>query len=246
MNCKEFTRQVLGQLSDFEANSGALQLHKSDTNVILIISCIPAQQAAVAFMECAALLRFGFRIKVLSQEASKLQDYLLPGMTASDTPVQDWSHISKILILPDRRQTANIALGIPGGDAENAVLHALWHNLPVYADYSTMLLWDGKPCANTALHALYQSYRNTLASFGVQEISPGAYLHALLDEQPHTDGHPEKAHRIVLTGNDVLAADAKVNVISLPHDVIVTPLARDLAAKRGIRLVIMAKTERMQ
>ena len=250
MDRRGFTRQVLGQLSCAETSSEALQSPASEANVILVIAWIPAQQAAPALMECAALLRFGFRIKVLTQEPSKLQPYLLPGMTASDAPVQDWSSIHKILMLPDRSQTANLTLGIPSGNAENVVLHALWDNRPVYADYSAMLLWDKKPCANAVLRALYQSYRKTLASFGVQEVCPGEYLHMLLDEQPpelsqSPEAQVERPQKMVLTGNDILQT-ATETVLQLPHNVIVTPLARDLAVKRGIRLEIMTNTERAQ
>lgn len=250
MDRRGFTRQVLGQLSCAETSSEALQSPASEANVILVIAWIPAQQAAPALMECAALLRFGFRIKVLTQESSKLQPYLLPGMTASDAPVQDWSSIHKILMLPDRSQTANLTLGIPSGNAENVVLHALWDNRPVYADYSAMLLWDKKPCANAVLRTLYQSYRKTLASFGVQEVCPGEYLHTLLDEQPpelsqSPEAQVERPRKMVLTGNDILQT-ATETVLQLPHNVIVTPLARDLAVKRGIRLEIMTNTERAQ
>lgn len=250
MDCRGFTRQVLGQLTSAEASIDPLQLPANEANVILLIAWIPAQQTVPALMECAALLRFGFRIKVLTQEATKLQPYLLPGMTASDTPVQDWSGIRKILMLPNRSQIANLALGVPSGTAENAALHALWDNRPVYADYSAMLLWDEKPCANAALHALYQSYRKTLACFGVQEVYPGAYLQALLDAQPQElsqspASQPEPPQRMVLTGSDIQKTAAET-VLQLPHGAIVTPLARDLAVKRRIRLEIMTNTERAQ
>ena len=250
MDCRGFTQQVLGQLSSAGASPDPVQLPTNEENVILVIAWIPAQQAAPALMECAALLRFGLRIKILTQEASKLQPYLLPGMTASDAPVEDWSGIHRILLLPDRSQTANLALGLPGGSAENTALHALWDSRPVYADYSAMLLWDEKPCANAALCALYQSYRKTLASFGVQEVCPGAYLHTLLDAQPpelsqSPEPRPEPQQRMVLTGSDILQTAAET-VLQLPHGAIITPLARDLAAKRGIQLEILAKTERTQ
>lgn len=77
------------------------------------------------------------------------------------------------------------------------------------------------PCA---LVRLYESYVKALASYGLCELAPVA------------NGHSSVRHSLV-TAEDIAAVPATATELRVPHGAIVTQLARDEAAARGLNIV---------
>ena len=225
MDNRAFAEHLLAQLSGGRDGTPAGAR-------ILIAAALPPAQAIPVLQEAAGLLRFGRRLQMLvtADTAARLQSPLL----TTSAPAC-WEGIEAVLAAPDQNQLAHMALGLQDCAAAQAVLQALWRGVPVYLDLSCAAQCGGLTCASPALQALYDGYAARVLQMGARRVLPGAYL-AALQPQPDAAPEPPAKGRMVVTGSDVRARDAQGGVWELPADAIITPAARDLAKKRGLRL----------
>lgn len=168
----------------------------------------------------AALGRFGFAVDSLPPEG---------------TPPHPWA-VYKAVVCGDAFPfAAELALGLQVTPQARAMVGGLWHGVPLY-----LAAWQepGAGCPQP-LAAQYRQYAKALAGMGAHIVPAGQLAARLMDDllpkqqkaPPQTDEARPAGGRVV-TQRAVAAHTG--GEFPLPPGAVVTPLARDEAAKRGI------------
>ena len=257
MNKQTWTAEVLSQIGQPRATppAGAEPPAAEPFGRIGVVCDLPAKEAGRVLREAAALRRFGYPVCAVIAPASLPQG----GGRVPFTPLDPAAppdealldRLAAVLLVPSQGLAAKLALGIADNLASWLPLQALWRGIPVFLDEQPVRAPLGQPAVQPALEALYTGYLTTLRSFGALPIARGQYLltmleafrNRLLDSQTASEretatGIPPAAGsgRQVITRRDLLAHPEQA-AWTLPAGTLVTPLARDFAREKGIRLI---------
>lgn len=173
--------------------------------------------------QLAALGRFGFAVDSLPPEGQ---------------PPHPWAAYKAVVCGDALPFAAELALGLQVTPQARAMVGGLWHGVPLY-----LAAWEepGADCPQP-LVAQYRQYAKTLAGMGARMAPPGQLAARLMDDllpnkekAPPQTGEAKPAGRRVITQRAVAAHTG--GDFPLPPGAVVTPLARDEAAKRRIVFV---------
>lgn len=175
---------------------------------------------------------------------SQLSPVQLIGRDMQELKRYKLSHLSAVIAPLVTQNTARkLTLGIQDGLVPNLLWQALWDGIPVFMNLESLKTYHGRPTTNLAQVKLIQQTIDQLREMGVMEADrPLDLLHhreidSLQQDTPSVQAESTcypKA-KVVITEQDIQSYDKTVTGIEISADTIVTPLARDTAAARGIR-----------
>lgn len=187
---------------------------------------------AEALMDSDKLIHQLSPINVIGRDMHQLKNYSM-------------NHLKGVMAPLVTHNTARkLSLGIQDGLVPNLLWQALWDGIPVYMNLESLKTYHGRPTQNAQLVRLIDQTIIKLKEMGVSEIERPSeilkrYGNGLLKERNLTaqtaDSH-ERSVKSVVTEQDILSQAKDLSVYEIPAGAIVTPLARDTAAARGIRL----------
>lgn len=222
MERRESTRRLLAGLAPGVSPGIAAPAAPDKDVPRLLLVAGPAGQLA-------ALGRFGFAVDSLPPEGQ---------------PSHPWA-VYKAVVCGDAFPfAAELALGLQVTPQARAMVGGLWHGVPLY-----LAAWEepGTDCPQP-LAALYRQYAKALAGMGAQVVPAGQLAARLMDDLlSKQEKTPPQAGEAGPVGGRVITQRAVAahtgGNFPLPPGSVVTPLARDEAAKRGIVFKQVPRTE---
>jgi hypothetical protein len=158
----------------------------------------------------------------------------------------DMNHLTGVYAPLMTHNTARkLTLGIQDGLIPNLLWQALWDGIPVYMNLEGLLTYHGRTTKNGYMVRLMQQTIDTLKEMGVTGVNRPMELSDKTrgEGQPFfrqkTFGQGEKpvAGRKVITEKDIMAHLVTSEALVISNNAIVTPLAKDTAAARGVKLI---------
>ncbi|SMP44376.1 hypothetical protein [Anoxynatronum buryatiense] len=184
---------------------------------------------AEALMQSDAILRALQPIQVIHRDMQELKHYTL-------------NHLSGVLVPQITHNTARkLVQGIQDGLVPNLLWQALWDGIPVYLNLESLTTYHGRPTQNQAMNRIMKQTISSLKEMGVREMGQFSgdktERVAAGKDSPDVINRDQMAGAVqVITEKDVLTHAAGATLM-VEAAAIVTPLARDTAAARGVRLV---------
>lgn len=184
---------------------------------------------AEALMQPEAIVRSLKPVQVIHRSMKELEHYAL-------------GHLSGVLVPQITHNTARkLVQGIQDGLVPNLLWQALWDGIPVYMNLESLTTYHGRTTQNQALNRMMKTTINALQEMGIREWNQFKGIQGEVEtsrRQMMADTISEKRREMVqvITEKDVLAHAAHKNLM-IGATAIVTPLARDTAAARGIAFV---------
>ncbi len=185
--------------------------------------------------------------QIYSQEDFPLEKNLIESFDLILVPVMTQNTIAKL------------ALGIQDVILPSVLWQSLWLNKEVYVDYSKVVNYKGYEQGNAAQISMMEGYRTTLGEFGVKELSPEKLPEILAESvKTHNNQKPNENslsrfyssseatsdNKQVITEGDIEKwhqnqhQNQSQNIIKLPKNAIITPLARDKVRELNLNLEI--------
>ncbi len=208
-------------------------------------------------LELKKLKRYGYQLViVLSNEVEKSVgiEFFRKGVYPQQIITEDCQENlvglmeeMDALLMPT--PTQNIAAKLRSGvqDSIESILlwKALWDGKPVWADVEKMKLLHGKQSMNPMLVKIVEDNILFLKEVGIRCIGEQDYIKEMIalssEEMPSRNETSSQITEIegkqVITEKDVLDLVGKAERICIPKDSIVTPLAKDTAMAKKIKLI---------
>ncbi|MBB6215144.1 hypothetical protein HNQ80_001233 [Anaerosolibacter carboniphilus] len=146
---------------------------------------------------------------------------------------------------PTQNVAAKLRQGIQDSIESRLLWKALWDGKPVWTDGQNMRLLNGKQSMNPALVKIVEDNIAFLKELGIRLVGDQGYMKEIIAysstemssgaEPPNQI--PKFEGKQVITEKDVLDVVGKVDRISISKDSIVTPLAKDTAKAKKIKLI---------
>lgn len=178
---------------------------------------------AEALMNADRIIRQLQPEKVVGRNVKELSDYRMDHLT------------SVIVPLVTHNTARKVALGIQDGLLPNLLWQALWDGIPVYMNLDSLLTYHGRSTNNPAMNRMMASTIAELKAIGVNPLPSNTTSDPSGDQSAFlTAGSPGTR---VITEKDILGLASHEKALNIYGGVIVTPLARDAAVARGIKII---------
>jgi hypothetical protein len=229
-------------------------LHKKKVCVLFTGYGEPLDQV---LLELKKIKRYGYQLMiVLSKEAERNmgidffhkgvypqriitegnQEYLMTLMEEMDM---------LLMPTPSQNVAAKLKQGIQDSLESILLWKALWDGKPVWTDIQRMRLLNGKQSKNPVLTKIVEENILFLKESGIQFIGEQGYMKEILrfSSKESQSGDqvlnqiPEFEGKQVITEKDVLDVVGKADRIAISKESIITPLAKDTAKAKKIKLI---------
>ena len=133
---------------------------------------------------------------------------------------------------------AKLSLGMADTPCAYLVFRSLLRGNRVIATFDGFEISDESEIP-PEISKLGQDYIKTLSDFGVQFVTTDRIAETILDDGTHHFNPDSVGGRNIITASVIDGLASDVREFRYTNPAIITPLARDLASRRGIRLVAM-------
>ena len=181
--------------------------------------------------------------------ADKIVQRLKPrqiiGRDMNQLKLYNMGHLKCVIAPMITHNTARkLVMGIQDGLIPNLLWQALWDSIPVYMDMESLRTYHGRPTLNPHLNLLMEETIAQLMKLGVKNMArPSELMGTGLREnnvdKPDTmpgSGCNGMEMKKVITEKDIIALSQHEKALNIYQGTIVTPLARDTAVARGVKL----------
>ncbi|SET52822.1 hypothetical protein SAMN05660297_02683 [Natronincola peptidivorans] len=158
--------------------------------------------------------------------------------SSSSIEVNSMEGIEGILVPLATQNTAiKLSLGIQDQLIPKLLWEALWMGKPIWMNYKSLSEYKGTTTSNPYIQEKIKLVLLELEKMGVKSLE--CFDDIRKSPLDNFDVKNEKAstgHRVI-TERDVLAFDSSNLNMMVPSDAIITPLAKDTAKARGIKII---------
>lgn len=188
---------------------------------------------------------------ILSELAAKLLDANSVRGVCGDERVFVCSEIAhlapfledfSVIVIPvlSYPMASKLALGMADTSCTYLIFQAMLHGNKVIATSDALEV--ASKASTSELSKLGRNYRKTLSNFGIQFVTCEQLAETILsDSSPHFGPVDSKGGKALISASIIANLAPTVREFVYLNPAIITPLARDLAAQRGIRLVAKTK-----
>ena len=154
------------------------------------------------------------------------------------TNLQSFTEGFSAIVIPTLScaMAAKLSLGMADTPCAYLVFRALLRGNRVIATSDGFEISDGSEVP-PEISKLGQDYTKTLSDFGVQFVTTDRIAETVLSDGTHHFNPDSVGGRNVITASVIDGLASGVREFRYTNPAIITPLARDLAARKGIRLV---------
>lgn len=147
-----------------------------------------------------------------------------------------------VIPLLTQNTAVKLSLGIQDQLVPRLLWECLWIGKPVWMDKHSLFLYKGKPTANTALVNKIKEIVLQLEKLGIKEIEDfyGESQQPATENEIVINGNQfgsKTEKRAVITEKDILMVKTPIKELIIPKGSVITPLAKDTAKARGIRII---------
>jgi hypothetical protein len=218
----------------------------SDRHILAIFDAAPVD-LALPLQQIERCIDGGYIVTaILSELAAKLLDAnSVRGVCGDERvfvcsevthlgPFEDFSLIAiPVLSYP---MASKLALGMADTSCTYLIFQAMLRGNKVIA--ASDALEVASEARTSEISKLGRNYLKTLSSFGIQLVTCEHLAETILsDSSPHFAPVDSKGGKAVISASIIANLAPTVREFVYSNPAIITPLARDLAAQRGIRLV---------
>ena len=154
------------------------------------------------------------------------------------TNLQSFTEGFSLIVIPTLScaMAAKLGLGMADTPCAYLVFQALLRGNGVIATSDGFEISDGVEIP-PEISKLGQDYIKTLSDFGVQFVTTDRIAETVLSDGTHHFNPDSVGEQNIITASVITRLPPDVRELHYTNPVIVTPLARDLAAQKGVRLV---------
>ena len=225
----------------------ALTSPQSDKRILAIFDASPIDLAPLLAQLDKCVQRGYFVTAILSDIAAKILDLSGVRSTCGNeqvfvegeiTNLQPFTEGFSLIVVPTLSCTmaAKLSLGMADMPCVYLVFQALLQGKRVIATSDGFEISDESEIP-PEISKLGQDYIKTLSDFGVQFVAANQIAATVLSDGIHHFNPDSVGGQNIITASVVAGLPPDVREFGYTNPTIITPLARDLAARRGIRLV---------
>ncbi len=154
------------------------------------------------------------------------------------TTLRPFTEDFSLIIIPTLScaMAAKMSLGMADTPCAYLIFQALLRRNQVIATSDGFEIPDGAKIP-PEISKLGQDYIKTLSGFGVQFVTTDQIAETILSDSTHHFNSNSVGRQNIITASVIAELPPAVREFGYTNPTIITPLARDLAARRGIRLV---------
>ena len=249
---QEIIQQIEAEVKKvLEQQSLAPSPPPSDRRILAIFDAAPVK-LALPLQQIERCIDGGYVVTaILSELAAKLLDansvrgvcgeervFVCNEVTHLGPFLEDFSLIAiPVLSYP---MVSKLALGMADTSCTYLIFQAMLRGNKVVATSDALEV--ASEARTSEISKLGRNYLKTLSSFGIQFVTCEHLAETILsDSSPHFAPVDSKGGKAVISASIIANLAPTVREFVYSNPAIITPLARDLAAQRGIRLVAKTK-----
>lgn len=245
----EIIRRIEAEVIKILEQQGiALASAQSEKRILAIFDAVSVDLARPLAQLDRCIQRGYIVTAVVSDLAAKLLDISRIRSTCGNegvfvaseiTSLQSFTEGFSSIVIPTLScaMAAKLSLGMGDTPCAYLVFHALLQGNRVIATSDGFEISDSSEIP-PEISKLGQSYIKTLSDFGVQFVATDQLAETILTDGTHRFSPADSVGgQNIITASVIAGLAPEVREFSYTNPVIITPLARDLAARKGIRLV---------
>lgn len=247
----EIIRRIEAEVAKVLAQQGiALASSQSDKQVLAIFDAAQVDLARPLAQLDQCIQQGCIVTAVLSDIAARILDISHIRSTCGNeqvfveseiTNLQPFTEGFSLIVIPTLScaMAAKLSLGMGDTPCAYLIFQALLRRNRVIATSDGFEVSDGAEIP-PEISRLGQNYIKTLSDFGVQFVASDRLAETILSNgRRHFNPAESTGGQNIITASVIAGLAPDVREFSYTNPAIITPLARDLAARKGIRLVAM-------